>query len=126
MFKHPELFCSAAPMGGGHAHEKHISEHGKESGGMKFDPKNNTYDLAVSYKAEKMSDFPLQILVALGKRDFNYDANLEWMEHLKQTGIPFQYLPAGDAPHSADQCYKILGDQVMLFHAKNFGLLDVE
>ena len=26
MFKYPELFCSVAPMGGGHQHEKRISE----------------------------------------------------------------------------------------------------
>ena len=39
MFKHPELFCSAAPGGAGHATEKRISEeNGKESDSLIFSP----------------------------------------------------------------------------------------
>lgn len=41
MFNYPELFCSAAPMGGGHQHEKRISENTGDEGAYQFEPKNN-------------------------------------------------------------------------------------
>jgi poly(3-hydroxybutyrate) depolymerase len=120
MFKHPELFCSAAPMGGGHQHEKHASENeGRETSGIQFEPGNNTYDLAREY-AKRRNEFPLRILVGVGAKDMNYEANLDWMKHLDSLGIPFEKAIAGDAPHSAAQCYRNLGDRVMLFHAENF------
>ena len=120
MFKYPELFCSAAPIGGGHQHEKHASENaGRETSGIQFEPGNNTYDLARSY-AMRMKDMPLRILVGVGKKDMNYEANLDWMRHLETQGIPIERAIAGDAPHSATECYRNLGDQVMLFHAKSF------
>jgi endo-1,4-beta-xylanase len=122
MFKHPELFCSAAPMGGGHQHEKHAAENeGRETSGIQFDAGNNTYDLARIY-AKRMNDAPLRILVGVGKKDMNYDANLDWMRHLANLGIPYDEAVAGDAPHSAAECYRNLGDRVMLFHAKSFAL----
>ena len=120
MFQYPELFCSAAPMGGGQQHEKHASEHaGRETSGVQFEPGHNSYDLAKSY-GKRQKEFPLRILVAVGKKDFNYDANLEWMQYLESLQIPFEKAIAGDAPHSASECYRHLGDQVMLFHARNF------
>lgn len=119
-FKYPELFCSAAPMGGGHQHEKHAAENGgQETSGVQFEPGNNSYDLARAY-AKRKAEFPLRILVGVGQRDFNYEANLDWMQHLESLGIPFEKAIAGDAPHSAAECYRNLGDRVMLFHAKNF------
>lgn len=124
MFKHPEKFISAAPMGGGHRHEKHASENdGRETSGLQFEPGNNTYDLAKAY-APKRRKWPLNILVAVGKQDFNYQANLEWIEHLKSLQIPVQAAIAGDAPHHAGKVYANLGDAPMLFHARNFGLID--
>jgi enterochelin esterase-like enzyme len=120
MFKHPELFCSAAPMGGGHQHEQHAAENeGRETSGIQFEPGNNSYDLARNY-ARRMNDAPLRILVSVGKKDMNYQANLDWMKHLTGLSIPYEEAIAGDAPHSAAECYKNLGDRVMLFHAQNF------
>ncbi len=120
MFKYPALFCSAAPMGGGHQHEKHAAEHeGRETSGVQFEPGNNTYDLARKYAQQKNAP-PLKILVGVGKNGMNYQANLDWMQHLKSLGIPYEAAIAGDAHHSAVECYKNLGDRVMLFHAKNF------
>lgn len=121
-FKHPELFCSAAPMGGGHQHEKHAAEHdGRETSGLQFEPGDNSYDLARAYAARR-AEHPLRILVGVGRQDMNYAANLDWMQHLRELGIPFEEAIAGDAPHSAQRCYEQLGDRVMLFHAANFGL----
>jgi hypothetical protein len=123
MFKYPELFCSAAPMGGGHQHEKHAAEHdGRETGGTQFEPGNNSYDLAQKY-VPRMQEFPLRILVGVGTMDLNYEANLDWMRHLESLDIPFERAIAGDAPHSASACYRNLGDRVMRFHARNFGLV---
>ncbi len=121
MFKFPELFSSCAPMGGGHQHEKHAAENGgRETSGVQFEPGNNTYDLARAYAAQRMTPWPLAIFVAFGRKDFNYDANLDWMAHLASLKIPFEKHIAGDAPHSATACYQNLGDAVMLFHAGNF------
>jgi poly(3-hydroxybutyrate) depolymerase len=122
MFKYPELFCTAAPMGGGQQHEKHAAEHeGRETSGVQFEPGNNTYDLARKYAARK-NEYPLRILVAVGKKDFNYEGNLDWMSHLETLGIPFKKAIAGDATHSARQVYQNLGDMPLLFHAESFGL----
>jgi enterochelin esterase-like enzyme len=121
IFKFPELFSSCAPMGGGHQHEKHAAENGgRETGGTQFEPGNNTWDLARDYAAKRMKEFPLRILIADGRKDFNYAANVEWSAHLKSLGIPHEFRTAGDAEHSAAQCYEALGDAVMLFHAENF------
>lgn len=109
-------------MGGGHQHEKHAAENeGRETSGIQFEPGNNSYDLARSYQ-KRMKDFPLRILAGVGKKDFNYEANLDWMRHLTSLGIPHEPAIAGDAPHSAAECYRNLGDRVMLFHAENFAL----
>jgi enterochelin esterase-like enzyme len=120
MFKYPELFCSAAPMGGGHQHEKHISLHnGKEDGdpGYQFSTKHNTYDLARAYAANRK---PLDILVVVGTKDFNYEANLEWMQHLDALHIPYRRIIVPDTPHNAQQVYEKVGGEVMRFHAANF------
>ena len=123
MFLYPELFCSAAPMGGGQQYEKHIAEHdGVESEGIRFEPGNNTYDLARRY-ATRQAEYPLAILVAVGKQDPNYEPNLDWMRHLESLGIPFISHIAENAPHNPRLVYESLGDQAMLFHAKNFHLV---
>jgi endo-1,4-beta-xylanase len=120
MFKYPELFCSAAPMGGGHQHEKHIRDHnGKEDGepGYVFPPKHNTYDLAAAYAARKRD---LRILIVVGAKDFNYDANLDWMRHLDSLAIPYRRIIVPDVPHNAQQVYEKIGAEAVKFHATNF------
>ena len=122
MFKHPQLFCSAVPAGGGHQHEKHAAEHeGRETSGVQFEAGNNTFDLAEKY-VPNMKKFPLRILVVVGKTDMNYEGNLDWMQHLRQLEIPFEPAVAGDAGHSASECYKNLNGRQMHFHAESFSL----
>lgn len=124
MFRYPELFCSAAPMGGGHQHEKGASKNRGEVrvGAVTVvldDPGNNSWDRARTYAARE--DAPnLKILVAVGTRDFNYEANLEWMGHLQSLGIPFSRHIVPEIPHSASQVYETVGDQIMRFHEKCF------
>ncbi len=122
MFKHPNLFCSAAPGGGGHATEKRISENeGRESERLKFALGYNTWDLAKKYA--KNPTPKLSILVHVGTKGFNYQNNLQYMEYLNSLKIPFEKLIVKDAPHSARIIYQKNGLDLMRFHAKNFGLV---
>ena len=119
MFKHPHLFSSAAPGGGGHATEKLISENdGRENPSLRFAPGDNTYDLARKYAANPRP--PLKILIFVGTKGFNYQNNLEYMEFLKSLDVPFQRLIVADAPHSAKIIYEKRGLEIMKFHAENF------
>ena len=125
MFRYSELFCSASPGGGGHATEKKISENaGKESEKLIFAEGDNTWDLAKAY-AEKLKANPdapkLNILIHVGDKGFNYQNNLQWMEHLTSLGIEHQKLIVPGAGHSAKQIYESNGLDIMKFHAKNFG-----
>ena len=118
MLKYQELFCSTAPMGGGHQHEKRISENNGDEGEYQFEPKNNTYDLARKYVAD--AKYPLRILVVVGDRDMNYEANLEWMDHLRSLEIPFEQIVVKGVGHFAQSIYRKVGLQVMNFHSENF------
>jgi enterochelin esterase-like enzyme len=119
MFKHPNLFCSAAPGGGGHATEKRISEeNGRESANLKFAPGYNTWDLAKIYAKNPTPKF--RILVYVGTKGFNYENNLAYMKYLESLKIPFQRLIVKDAPHSGRIIYEKRGLEIMKFHAESF------
>ncbi|MGF1578499.1 MAG: alpha/beta hydrolase [Gemmataceae bacterium] len=119
MFKHPELFCSAAPGGGGYATEKRISENdGEESPTLKFAKGYNTWDLARNYA--KNPQPKLRILFHVGTKGFNYKNNLEYMDFLKSLKIPFQKLIVGGAPHSARLIYEKRGLRIIQFHDESF------
>ena len=122
MFRHPDLFCSAAPGGGGFATEKKISENeGHESDRIVFAEGYNAYDIARGYaRSEKQKQYPLRILVHVGTKGSNYENNLAYMQFLKQLGIEFEKLIVKDAPHSARLIYERQGDALMKFHARNF------
>jgi endo-1,4-beta-xylanase len=122
MFRHPELFCSAAPGGGGFATEKKISENdGHESDRVVFAEGYNAYDTARLYaSSEKQKQYPLRILIHVGTKGFNYENNLEYMKFLNQVGIKFEKLVVQDVPHSAHKIYERQGDALMKFHAQNF------
>jgi len=118
MFKYADLFCSAAPMGGGHQHEKRISESNGDEGAYQFEPLNNTYDLAKKFAAE--SKLPLRILVVVGDKDMNHQANLDWMTHLQSLKIPFERRIVEGIGHSAKLVYEKAGPEIMRFHAESF------
>ena len=119
LFKHPQLFCSAAPGGGGHATEKRISENdGRESETLKFATGYNTWDLARKYAADPQP--PLRILVFVGDKGFNYQNNLEYMKFLDSLRIPYERLIVPGAPHSAKIIYDKAALTIMKFHAENF------
>ena len=119
MFKHPDLFCSAAPGGAGHSTEKRISEeNGRENENLIFAPGYNTWDLARKYA--KHPEPKLRILIHVGTKGFNYENNLEYMKFLESLHIPFERLIVPDVPHSAQQIYEKRGLDLMKFHAGNF------
>lgn len=119
MFKHPDLFCSAIPMAGGHQHEKRVSENnGQENNGVVLDPRYNSWDLARDFAGKDSP--PPSILVVVGTRDRNYTANLEWMDHLESLGIPFERRIVPDAPHSPLDVYEKVGDEIVAFHESCF------
>lgn len=120
MFRHPELFCSAAPGGAGYATEKRISESGgRESDSLVFAEGDNTWDLARQYAADPNRP-PLKILIHVGTKGFNYENNLQYMKFLESLEIPFQRVIAEDAKHSAQEIYQLHGLEIMKFHAQNF------
>ena len=119
MFKHPQLFCSAAPGGAGHATEKRISEeNGRENPKLIFSKGYNTYDLARAYA--KHPQPALRILIHVGTKGFNYENNLAYMQFLKSLKIPFEQLIVPDVPHSAMKIYEKEGLKIMQFHAESF------
>ena len=122
MFRHPELFCSAAPGGGGFATEKKISENdGHESDRIVFAEGYNAYDTARVYaSSEKQKQYPLRILIHVGTKGSNYENNLAYMQFLERLGIKFEKLIVKDVPHSARLIYERQGDALMKFHAQNF------
>ena len=120
MFRHPELFCSAAPGGAGHATEKRISEEGgRESDQLVFAKGDNTYDLAREY-AQRKNRPGLNILVHVGTKGFNYQNNLAYMKFLDTLGIEYKKLIVPDVPHSAGLIYEKHALDLMKFHADNF------
>ena len=119
MFRHPELFCSAAPGGAGHATEKRISEeHGRESENLVFAEGYNTYDTARVYAKRKSPK--LRILIHVGTKGFNYENNLAYMAFLDELEIPHEKLIVEGVPHSAAKIYEKQGLQIMKFHDRNF------
>ncbi|TWT51967.1 Endo-1,4-beta-xylanase/feruloyl esterase precursor [Thalassoglobus neptunius] len=121
LFKYPELFCSAAPLGGGQQHEKRISENsGKESEALTIQPAtNNTWDLAEAY-AKRSSGPEVKIFVAVGEEDDNAQGNREWSQHLNDLGIDHTFVVVPGVPHSSKKMYAKIGRDILNFHAKNF------
>ena len=123
IMKHPNLFCSAAPGGGGYATEKRISEEGgRESDSLIFAEGYNTWDLARSYAATLADDnaAKFRMLVFVGDKGFNYENNLEFMSFLENEAIPFERLVVPDAPHSAKIIYEKRSKDILEFHQESF------
>jgi len=125
MFRFPNLFCSASPGGGGHETELRISQSGgRENDNLVFAEGDNTWDLATAYSGnlKKNADAPaVKILVHVGDQGFNYQNNLQWMEHLQSLEIGHEKLIVPGVGHSARDIYSKNGLEIMKFHATNFG-----
>jgi len=125
MFKHPQLFISVAPGGSGYEPEKRIQENnGAESENVKFAPGYNAWDLAKKF-AEKPEP-PLNILLWVGNKGFNYEYNLKFSDYLNELGLKHDKLIVPDAPHSAKIIYEKNGNELMRFHQENFAKAKLE
>jgi len=120
-FHHPELFCSAAPFGGGHQYERHAHENNGNEGAPAyylFERGFNTYDLAKRYAARKQHK--PRLIVSVGTGDQNYEPNLHWMAHLDSLGIRYEKIIVPNVKHDAKGVYDFVGSRSMAFHAACF------
>ncbi len=119
-FAYPNVFCSAASGGGGHATEKRIAENdGRENATLRFQPGANSWDRARSYAASPHP--PVDWLFYVGSKGFNYSNNLQYMEYLQSLDIPFRRMIVSDVHHSARLIYQQQAVAILNFHADNFG-----
>ena len=122
LFKHPQMWCSAAPGGSGYGPEKRIQENdGWESDKLRFLPIGyNAWDLAEKQaKNSKVKTPP--VLLWVGTRGFNYEDNLKYSKHLDLLGIDHKVLTVPGVGHSARDIYARKGLELMKFHQANFG-----
>lgn len=121
IFKHPELFGSTAPGGSGYEPEERIRDNdGAESDKIRFAPGYDAWTLAKAYSKRKNAP-PLNPLIWVGTKGFNYEYNLKFMKYLDGLGIPYKKLIVPDAPHSTKIIYEKSGIELMQFHDQNFG-----
>lgn len=120
LFKHPELFVSAAPGGSGYEPEKRIQENdGAESERVVFAPGYNTWDLAKKF-ADREDRPALPIRLWVGTKGFNYEFNLKFSDYLKELGVDHDMLIAEGVDHSAYRFYEKRGLELMQWHQANF------
>lgn len=120
--RYPELFSSVAAGGGGYETEKKISESpdSAESSQLRFAKGDNTWDLARSYAGRDDAP-PLNLMIYVGSKGFNYQNNLQYMEFLTELGIKHRSLIVPEVTHSAIRIYERQGLEIMRFHLANFG-----
>lgn len=120
LFRHPELFVSAAPGGSGYEPEKRIQDNdGAESEKVVFAKRYNTWDLGAAYAAREDKD-RLPILLWVGTKGFNYEFNLKFSDYLKSLKIPHEMLVVEGVAHSAAGIYEKQGLALMQFHQRSF------
>ena len=128
MFKYPELFISAAPGGPGYAVEKLIFENdgverdpraGDDADELDFGKRNDAYSLARGY-AER-GEHPLNIVIWVGSKGFNFEATLEYLGFLDGLGIPADRLIARGVDHNPLWFYETRGLELLQFHDRHWG-----
>lgn len=123
LFKHPDLWVSAAPGGSGYEPEERIFQNdGWESPALQIQPAdNNAWALAERYVEDKNGrERQLPILLWVGTKGFNYEYNLKFSDYLKGLGINHEKLIVPEVAHSARDIYERKGLELMQFHQRNF------
>ena len=131
MFRYPELFISAAPGGPGYAVEKLVFENdgverdrrvavGGEVNALDFGKGNDAYSLARDY-AKRPTQPPLNIMIWVGTKGFNYEATLEYLGFLDGVGVPAERLIAPGVDHNPSWFYETLGVELLRFHGRHWG-----
>ena len=116
--RHRDLFATAAAGGGGYATEKRISENdGFENPKLRFADGDNTWDLARRYASEEGE--PVQFLIYVGTKGFNYENNLQYMRFLDSLGIKHDRIVVPGVKHSARRIYEQSAEAIMRHHASH-------
>lgn len=113
VFKYPELFCSAAPIGAGYGNERKAVDAGQHLD-------NNVFFLAKKYAAQSVP--PVRLLLVIGTKDFNYLPNLDYMKFLGELKLPFEKIILDGVSHSNKEYYARLKTATLRFHAESFRL----
>lgn len=115
VFKHPELFCSAAPLAAGFGNEQKAVDAGQHLD-------NNVFSLAKKYAAQPVP--PIRLLIVIGTKDFNYLPNLDYMKFLDELKLPYDKIVLEGVSHSNPEYYAQLEIKTLLFHAESFRLAE--
>lgn len=113
IFKHPELFCSAAPLAAGFGNEQKAVDAGQHLD-------NNVFFLAKKYAANPVT--PVRLLLVIGTKDFNYPSNLAYLKFLEELKLPFEQIILEGVSHSNPEYYAQLKVATLKFHAESFRL----
>lgn len=113
IFKHPELFCSAAPLAAGFGNEQKAVDAGQHLD-------NNVFFLAKRYAANPVP--PVRLLLVIGTKDFNYPSNLVYLKFLEELKLPFEQIILEGVSHSNPEYYAQLKVATLKFHAESFRL----
>lgn len=113
IFKHPELFCSAAPVAAGFGNEQKAVDAGQHLD-------NNVFFLAKKYAANPVP--PVRLLLVIGTKDFNHASNLDYMKFLDELKLPFGKIILEGVSHSNPEYYAQLKVATLQFHAESFQL----
>ena len=128
MFKHPELFISAAPGGPGYGMERQIFENGgveqdtrfgRTGPDLDFGEGNDAFSLAREY-ARQPTQPPLNILIWVGTNGFNYEATLDYLDFLAGLEISTERLVVPDVGHNSTELYEKRGIDLLGFHDEHW------
>lgn len=128
MFKHPELFISAAPGGPGYGMERQIFENGgveqdtrfgRTGPALDFGEGNDAFSLAREY-ARQPTQPPLNILIWIGINGFNYEATLDYLVFLSGLEILAERLVVPDVGHNPFELYEKCGTDLLKFHDQHW------
>ena len=129
MFEYPELFISAAPGGPGYAVEKQVFENDgveedrrfESASALDFGKGNDAFSRAREY-AKHPAQPPLNIMIWVGNKGFNYEATLEYLGFLYALGIPVERLVAPGVDHNPNAFYAARGVELLQFHDRHWRL----
>ena len=90
---------------------------------LDFGEGNDAYSLARHY-AEGATRPPLNIMIWVGTRGFNYEATLEYLGFLDELGVSAERLIAPGVDHNPFWFYEPLGVELLRFHDRHWGSVE--
>jgi len=84
-----------------------------------FGKGNDAYSLARGYAEHPQP--PLNIMIWVGTKGFNYEATLEYLGFLDGLGVPAERLIAPGVDHNPYWFYDVRGPELLQFHDRHWG-----